>query len=100
MTVLDSLLEHFNEPLAAPPQPKGAAKDPKLKHSKLHALTDAALRSRLRAESGSKPSERVAAAALLQARKETSAKVMAKSQPKAEPAAAQGVVEALLDHRP
>lgn len=98
VSVLDSLLEHFSEPLAAPvkPKPKGGKGKPRNRHGKLAGLTDAALKARLKSASGSTPAERQAAAALLQSRRDASEAHAAKTAPaegKAEPA----VLEALLE---
>lgn len=78
--VLDALLEHFHEPLAAPPAPAKpkATKPSRPKHSHLQRLSDSGLRGRLRPDSGSTPAERQAAAALLQARKDASERVASK----------------------
>lgn len=78
--VLDALLEHFHEPLVAPPAPAKpkASKPTRPKHSHLQRLSDSGLRGRLRPDSGSTPAERQAAAALLQARKDASERVASK----------------------
>lgn len=89
--VLDLLLEHFHEPLAAPPAPPApkvkVAKPARPKHAHLHGLSDSGLRARLRPDAGSTPSERQAAAALLQARKDSTARVVAKQQARQDAAA-------------
>lgn len=100
--VLGALLqEHFSEPMRQAPAPKvkPIPKPDKPKHPHLLNLTDTALRSRLKADSGSSASERQTAAALLQARRDASDKLSAKvaqrqAQQQAAPAAAR---ESVLD---
>jgi peptidoglycan hydrolase-like protein with peptidoglycan-binding domain len=96
------LLEHFHETLTplVVAKPKQSGKPKSVPHKHLHGLTDAALRSRLKSDSGSSPSERQAAAALIQARRDASEKHAAKPAADAkdeEPAPAREGLELVLE---
>jgi hypothetical protein len=81
---IDLLLEHFSEPLAQPKQAKPAAAKKPEPYQHLHRLTDTALRSRLKSDSGSTAGERQAAAALIQRRRDESDRVAARTAAKQE----------------